>query len=442
MSTAATGMPVDPLAGVAPALQGFRTQVQRGQGALRSLTDRIKHTATSVGTIGTSADHATTAVRRTKAAADTTARSLAHTGRTAATGARGIKSVGRSATFSVRSLGKLAVGLGGLLSLITGLIDVSGPLGTLMDTFGTAMTIGAGVMLVVNYVTRTTPVGFISGLLLPVAGWLLDLAMNSATGQRLMEQLAKLVLTYVRSYLKIMTPLLKVIAKVVGTYVSVWLTVITTALRVIGGVVSTGFAVLKALTTGDTRALHGRAAAVWRGFKSALKPVLKWIEHDIPRMFSRVKSALRNTLGGMGRFVTTGAQAVAGVIKGPINGLISFANWIIEGLNKISFSFFGKKFGIHLSKIPMLAEGGIAIPGAAPGTGHVLPLSQLALSRLARHRPGLRSGSVRVQPPSPYELKAYHEPSGATAWSTAEELLFLAAAHAPAHPVPRAFATA
>ncbi|MFD1658884.1 tape-measure protein [Streptomyces caeni] len=430
MSTAAMGAPVNPLAGVAPALRGLRSSVQHGSSALRSLTGRIKNAATSVDRIRSGAGQADGAVRRTKADADAAARSVAHTGRTAATGMRGVKSVGSRAKGAVRSFGKLSAGLGGVLSLVAGLIDVAGIVGDLMGTFGTAMTIGSGVMTVINLVTRANPIGFVTGLLLPVAGWLLDLAMNSETGQRLMDQLAKLVLKYVQSYLKIMTPLLKVIAKAVGTYVTAYLTVITTALTVIGTLIGTGFAVLKALTTGDTRALHGRAASIWRGFRNAVKPVLNWITHDIPRMFSRVKGALSGTLGAMGRFVTTGAQTVAGVVKGPIQGLVAFANWVIDGLNKLSFSFFGKKFGVHLSKIPMLAEGGVAVPGATPRTGRVLPLTALGRERVLAAR--RRAAATARHQDHRHRIEEFHESAGTGARGIAEDLLFLASAHASA----------
>ncbi|UXX93731.1 hypothetical protein N7U49_19625 [Streptomyces sp. AD2-2] len=248
------------------------------------------------------------------------------------------------------------------------------------------MTIGSGVMIIINAVTRANPLGFVAGILLPLAGWLLDIALNSETGQRLMDQLATLILKYVQSYLTILGPILKLIASAVNTYVTGYLTLITTTLSVLGTVIGTGFAVLKALTTGDTRALSGKVSAIWSGFKNAVKPVLNWITKDIPAGFTRIKNATANTLRAMGQFVTTGAQTVAGVVKGPIEGLVAFANWVIDGLNKLSFSILGKKFGVHLSKIPMLAEGGIALPGAR--TGKVLSLTALDRQRAlaARNR--------------------------------------------------------
>ncbi|MET9086237.1 tape-measure protein [Streptomyces sp. NPDC004237] len=420
MSSAASsagGLPKDPLAGVAPILRAFHSQVERSGTALRSLIDRIKGAASGLEHISTSAGQSATAVQQIKAGAEATARSVAKTGQTATGSASGIKSAGSRVKSAGKSLGRLKTGLGGVFALVGSLIAASGVLGNLLDTFGTAMTIASGVMILINVLTRANPIGFVTGILLPVAGWLIDIAVNSETGQRLTDQLAKLILQYVQSCLTILTPVLKAIAGAVNTYVTGYLTVITGVLKAVGTLVGTGFAVLKALTTGDTRALSGKVSAVWSGFKNAVRPVLDWITKDIPKGFGRIKDATSSTLHAMGQFVTTGAQTVAGVIKGPVQGLIAFANWVIDGLNQLSFSILGKKFGVHLSKIPMLAEGGVAVPGAAR-PGKVLPLTALA------RRHSTSAGQ------SPHRIREFHESHGAGAHATATDLLFLASAHA------------
>ncbi|MEW2621238.1 tape-measure protein [Streptomyces sp. NPDC048106] len=414
--------PADPLAGAVSALRSFQSRLEQGSGSLRQLVDRIRNAATAVGGLRPAADGSTSAVRGTKTNADAAARSLTNVGRSAGRAKSGVKSFGGRAKGGYKALGKLVTGLG-VLALVAGLVDVAGPLGGLMDKFGTAMTIGSGVMLAINLVTRANPVGFLTGVLLPVAGWLLDLAMNSETGQRLMQQLATLVLKYVESVLTVLTPVLKIIATLVGTYVKGYFTVIRAALTVLGVLIGTEFALLKALTTGDTRALDGRVSAIWNELKATVRPVLDWISKDVPRMFQRIKDAVSGTLNGMGRFVTTGAQTVAGVVKGPIQGLVAFANWVIDGLNKISFSFFGKKFGVHLDKIPMLAAGGVAVPGAHSRAGRVLPLTALDRQRAlaARHRTTTQAR---------HRVKEFHESRSAGAHGTAEDLLFLVSAHA------------
>jgi phage-related protein len=80
--------------------------------------------------------------------------------------------------------------------------------------------------------------------------------------------------------------------------------------------------------------------------------------------------------------------AVADVVKGALNGVITMMNFVINGLNKIHFELpswipgiGGQSFGINLPHIPMLAEGGIvtkptlAMIGEA-GAEAVIPLSK------------------------------------------------------------------
>ncbi|MER6332784.1 tape-measure protein [Streptomyces sp. NPDC001034] len=422
MSAAASSV-TDLFQGVPAALRTFGQRTDRTSGAVSSLVARIKGAAGAVERVRPALTRSATAVSRMRESTEAASRSAARAGQTATTSTAAVTSFAGRARTTARSVGKLTTGLGGVLTLVAGLIDFSGPLGGLMDKFGTAMTIGSGIMLAVNLITRANPVGFLTGILLPVAGWLLDLAMNSETGQKLMEQLATLVLKYVESVLTVLVPVLKVVATVVGTYLKGYLTVIRGVLTVLGALVGTGFAVLKALTTGDTRALGGRVSAVWHGLKDVVRPVLDWITKDVPRMFQRVKDAVTGTLRGMGQFVTTGAQTVAGVVKGPIQGLVAFANWVIDGLNHLSFSFFGKKFGVHLDKIPMLAQGGVVVPGTHARAGRVLPLTTLDRRRAlaARHR---TTAQAR------YRVKEFHESHGAGAYGTAQDLLFLASAHA------------
>jgi hypothetical protein len=418
-------LPPNPLKGAAAGLRSFRNRLGQSNTAVRSLTGKVKGADASVSRIRSAASGGVGAVRRTKSEADAATRSIAKLGQTAASAATGVKSVDGNAKKSGRSLVRLLSGIGGVLALVAGLLSLAGPLGDALGAFGTAMTIGSGVMLVINALTRANPIGFVTGLLLPVTGWLLDLAMNSETGQRLMEQLATIVLKYVEMYLTIMTPLLKAIASAVNTYVTGYLSLITGAITAIGTLIGTGFAVLKALTTGDTRALNGKVSSLWRGFKSAVEPALDWITKDIPRMFTRIKEATSNTLRAMGQFVTTGAQTVAGVVKGPIQGLIAFANWVIDGLNSLSFSLLGKKFGVDIDKIPMLAEGGVAVPGASHRAGRVLPLTALARQHALAARRNARSTAQYR-----HHIEEYHETGTAGPRGTAEDLLFLTSAHA------------
>lgn len=310
MSASLGAVPADPVGGLLPAVKALKSRAEQGVTTLRSVTGRFKDAIAGIDRLAPGATRTAAAVQQIKTNADTAARSVTRTAQTATTAASGIKSTATRVRSAGKSLGRLTTNLGGVFAMVGTLIAASGVLGGLLDTFGTAMTIGSGVMIVINALTRANPIGFVVSILLPLAGWLLDIALNSETGQRLMDQLATLILKYVQSYLTILGPILKLIIGAVNTYVTGYLTLITTTLSVLGTVINTGFAAAKALTTGDTRALTGKVSAIWSGFKNAVKPALNWITKEIPRAFTRVKDATANTLRAMGQFVTTGAQTV------------------------------------------------------------------------------------------------------------------------------------
>ena len=69
-------------------------------------------------------------------------------------------------------------------------------------------------------------------------------------------------------------------------------------------------------------------------------------------------------------------NALKGLVKAPLNAVISLINSAIGGLNKLHISIpdwvpglGGKEFGINIPKIPMLATGGIATQPSICGEG-------------------------------------------------------------------------
>lgn len=84
-------------------------------------------------------------------------------------------------------------------------------------------------------------------------------------------------------------------------------------------------------------------------------------------------------------------QALEGIAKAPINGVINLVNGAIGAINGISVDipewvpkFGGQTFGVNLPKIPQLAEGGIATRSTLANIGEggepeaVIPLSKLS----------------------------------------------------------------
>lgn len=420
MSTAA--LPADFFAGWQPALGGLRAQSAQAAQAVRRQADSIRRAATGVSRLSSDAAQAGKVLAGLKTQAGTAARSAAKLGQTAAKASTGTKRVDSGARGAVASLRKLGGKTGGILAVMGGLISVTGIVGTLMSTFGIAMTVGAVVMTAVNVAMRANPLGFVLGILIPLGAWLIELAMNSETGQRFIEQAFTVVLQVFEGYLKFLTPLLKTVATIVTTYFKTYAAVITAVLGGLRGAVN-GFSQTGSSARSASNALRGIASGAFNAIMAPVRPVIHFLTQTLPGGFRRVSSALSGSLGGIGRMVTTGLQAVLAVVTGPFNGMIAFANWIIDGLEDLSFEILGKKFGVDLDKIPMLAEGGVVWPMSMGHAPRINPVSDLDHRRVAPAAPhSLHKG--------PHRVRVYREAAGAGPRSTAEDLLFLAAAHA------------
>ncbi|WP_222946919.1 tape-measure protein, partial [Streptomyces sp. TRM49041] len=318
---------------------------------------------------------------------------------------------------------------GASVSAIAGALGKgSGTVSKLMGFFGGALTVAAGAMTAVNVAMRANPFGFVLGLVTPLIGYLIDYALNSEAGQKIIKRVFDQVLKVFRAIWKFLGPVVRVYAKVISLYFKAVRTVVTGVLKAVGAVISGGFNGARRAIASATRALTGIVRAAWKGIKTVVKPVLNWISKKIPDMFKRVKDAMTRTLNGIGGFVTTGLQSVAGAITGAVNGLIAFANWVVDGLNSgLSFNILGKKFGVDLPRIPELAEGGVVDPAGTPGVAAVRPLSAVEWLRPAE--PG-HPASPHAAAPAPVPddravLHTYREPEGRSALAIAEDLLFL-----------------
>ncbi|NKY15383.1 tape-measure protein, partial [Streptomyces somaliensis DSM 40738] len=245
-------------------------------------------------------------------------------------------------------------------------------------------------------------------------------ALSTETGQKIVKQVFDHVLKVFREIATFLGPVVTSCGTVVGTYFKAVGTVVTTVAGIVGAAVSGDFGRAGAAVSRATGALSDLVRRPWNAFKEAVRPALDWITRRIPDMFTRVRDATSGTLGGIGDFVSTGLQALAGVVTGPVKGLIAFANWVIDGLNSLGGEFLGKKFGVDLDKIPQLAEGGVIAP-SYDGASAVRPLS--SLDRLRPAEAGRRVDAPR--PRHRGRLHTYREPEGRSALTIAEDLLFL-----------------
>lgn len=430
--------PLNPLSGLAPALASFRTRLDGTSRALTSLTSALRAAAGRVDSLAAPTRQARSAVTRFRTRADAGARAAGAVARTAKTAGSRLRRFTAAVRRGRHTMGRLAVGAGGFVSLLLGEVTIGGTLGKILTVFGTAATLYGIVMTAVNTTMKANPWGFILSLLVPVVGYLIDLAVNSETGQRVIQQVLTLALTYVKTVLTVLQPVLKTVATLVGTYFTAYLAVITAVLTVLTALVSGDFSHVRSSLNGALAPLRAIVSQSLGRVRSVLGGVLHWFTGTLPRGFDRVRGALSGALHGIGRFLTAGAQSVLSVVKGPIRGMIAFANWVISGLNTIHFSIFGKGFGIHLKRLPQLAEGGVVSPVAPGGSpaGAVRPLSSLERLRAAEMPRAAEAAAPSAAP----RLRVYRAAHGHSAMTVAQDLLFLRRAAAAAGPAPTAAA--
>lgn len=377
------------IAGSRGAFTGFGSALGRSGQALDSVRRAVAAADRAVGGAKRSLDRAGPKVTEFAGAAGRAARAADGLGRAAATAdpaVRKARSAGQDAGRQVKDVKGAADRTAGDISR-AGKGAATG--NRLSRLFGGGLKLGSGAMKAINVAMKANPWGLVIGLLTPFIEQLLTMALESKAGQKAMSVLFGLVEKYFAAY-----------GRLVELYVKV---------------------------------LTGIVSAAWNGIRKLVQPVLDWITRTVPGAFGKVKDAMVRTLGGIGDFMRSAAQTVLGVIKGPVSGIIAFANMIVDGLNKISFSLFGKKFGVHLPRIPELAHGGVvpARKGGRPvlvaeaGEAEaVLPLSKLErlLARTAAEARAARSGR-RTRRIDHYQEAAHRGPYG-----TAEDLLFLARA--------------
>ncbi|WP_327379743.1 tape-measure protein [Streptomyces sp. NBC_01212] len=422
MSAAAIGAGADPLAGVAGALSSFRAGLTGAARSVRAAAQNIGRAGSAADRIKGSAASAGTQLRQIRTGADKAGKSLTRAGRTAGRAATQLRTGSTKARATAAPLDSIATE-GAAFSGVVGVLGKgSGTVSKLMGLFGGALTVASGAMTAVNVAMRANPLGFVLGLVAPLAGYLIEYALSSETGQKIMKQVFDQVLQVFRTISKFLGPVVKAYATVISAYFTTAFKVVTTVLAVVGALLSRDFDGTRNAVASATNAVTGLVRRAWSGFRTVIQPVLDWITKKIPGMFTRVKDAMSKTLEGIGRFLSTGMQGVMAAVTGPVKALISFANWVIDGLNKLSFSLLGKKFGVDLPKIPQLAEGGVVRP-AGPGTASsVLPLS--ALSRLRPAEPAAgTTGPTGSTDRS--RLRTYHAAEGNGPLAVATDLLFL-----------------
>ncbi|MFC9266011.1 tape-measure protein [Streptomyces hydrogenans] len=397
---------------------GLRQGAVGATGAVRNLRQNVQRASAGVTALVTAARDAGTATRALGQNSAGTGTALDRIRRSPA--ATRVQRIATAAGKARTAAGRIGTGAGAVLGLLLPLLPVADVITGLMGTFGTVMTVASIAMTGVNVAMRANPLGFLVGLIVPVAAYLIELAVHSETGQRIIRQVLQQALKAVQGVWNFLSPFMKALGKAIGTYAKAYLTVFRTALKIVGAAIG-GISRIGSAVRAASNALGGIASRTLGGIKSAVQPVVRWITEKVPGFFRTAKDAVAKALKGIGDLVKGGLSAVLGVVKGPINGLIAFANWIIDGLNKLSFKIplTGKKFGVSLDKIPMLAEGGIVAPPEA-SEYRIDALNEL------EHR---RVPALTEPPPRPHRVREFREEPGAGPVGVAEDLYFLLAAH-------------
>ncbi|MER7622388.1 tape-measure protein [Streptomyces sp. NPDC126503] len=411
------GIP-NPFRGAAPTMNSLKRGLTDAGNSLRRFTQDVQRAAGGVGAFATAARTAGSTLRtlgRNAAGAATAVTKIRRS-----TAPAGVKRIGTAAGKARTAARRIGTGAGVVAGILLPLLPVTDVISRMMGTFGTVMTVASVAMTGVNVAMRANPLGFLVGLIVPVAAYLIELAVNSETGQRIIRQVFQQALKGFQAVWTFLQPVVKAIGKAVSTYFKAVQTVFKGALRVVGSAIG-GISRIGSAVRSASNALRGIASRAFDGIKNAVRPVVSWITDKIPGFFRTAKDAVSRSLTGIGDLIEGAMNTVLGVVKGPINGLIAFANWIIDGLNELSFEIplTGKKFGVELDKLPMLAEGGIVSPGT-PDDYRIDSLSQLENRRVP---------ALTEPPPPPHRVREFREVEGAGPRATAEDLLFLMTAH-------------
>ena len=119
----------------------------------------------------------------------------------------------------------------------------------------------------------------------------------------------------------------------------------------------------------------------WDDIKAAAMSAVEWIVgawnsvatwinetvvQPIANFFSNMWDGIMSGIDGIVSFFTSAFESLAGIVKAPINAVVSIINGAIDGINSIGFDIpdwvpfiGGSKFKLDIPKLPEFATGGI-----------------------------------------------------------------------------------
>ncbi|MEX2985340.1 hypothetical protein [Streptomyces sp. C36] len=375
---AAAAASAHPLINTSGAFARFGSLLGQGASAVRDNARAVATAARALDRLGRGKGPAGASVKQFGTGAGTAGRAVDTLGRSARTantqllkGRAGSRTAGRLVKDLHRQAGTGA-------QPILKQAKLAGRAGRLGGVLGGGMGTAAQIWDAVNLVMKGNPLILLATLIVPVAAQLIEFAMDSDAGRAFMEEVFSSFELLIGPAFLAMTPMI------------------------------TGLAV---------------GAALFENIRRYVSDPVKFLREDLPKGFQHIREGMDGFFGGIAEFGKTAFQTAVGFLKVPLNGLVSFANLVIDGLNHIP--------GVDLPRIPMLAQGGVVapVPGGVPvilaeaGESEVvLPLSKLD-ALLARTAEAARAGVPGVRGP---RVEHYYEPEGRGSHGIAEDLLFLA----------------
>ena len=144
----------------------------------------------------------------------------------------------------------------------------------------------------------------------------------------------------------------------------------------------------------------------WDGIKQIFQGIIDFVAGIFTGNWSRAWQGVVNIFGGI-------MGTLGGIIKSPLNAVISLINGAISGLNKISVNIpswipgiGGSHFGVNIPKVPYLAKGGII---DSPTLAMVGEAGKEAVVPLENNTQGIQELANKISSMMPQQKSNYND---------------------------------
>lgn len=253
-------------------------------------------------------------------------------------------------------------------SFASALTDFAPILGELLSSLGpTIESLTEAVMPIVNEVLAILmemleDLGPVIDAVLPVLAELIGEVFEAAAP--LIPLLSELLM----SLLPLLQPLLSALTPIITMTYNALSPILTVLISLVNAVMPTLVAVLNALTP----VIQFVASVITNSLGNALQfvmPIIQSVQGVLNGLLSFITNVFAGNWGaaweGVKSIFSNVFEALAGIVKAPINAVISIVNGVIDAINSVGFTIpdwvpliGGSEFGLDIPKIPLLATGG------------------------------------------------------------------------------------